>query len=330
MIVDQAVYRDGQRQPCEDLSDELTSMRNDPEAFLWVGLKDPTTAEFDEVKDELGLHPLAVEDAVTGNQRAKIERYGDHLLVVLKTLQYTEATSQVSTGEVLLFVGPHYVLTVRYGDHSPLQGIRRHLEQTPALLAHGPIAVLHRVLDDVVDQYGVVDGYLEEDLAELEEAVFSSDVTVRTSRIYLLKREVLEVRRAAHPLVDSSARLLQSDLVPDDARPYFRDVQDHLLRVVDQVDSYDRLLTDVLSAHLAQVGVQQNEDMRKISAWVAIGVLPTLVGAVYGMNFHYMPELEASVRVNGSEFYYGYFVALAAMGGLAFTLYRLFRRSGWL
>lgn len=305
-------------------------MRHDPQGFLWVGLKDPTSAEFDEVKDSLGLHPLAVEDAVTGNQRAKIERYGDHLLVVLKTLTYTEATSQVSTGEVLLFVGPHYVLTVRYGDHSPLQGIRRRLEDSPALLAHGPIAVLHRVMDDVVDQYGIVDGYLEDDLEQVEEVVFSDAQTAATSRIYLLKREVLEVRRATHPLVDPLARLIHSDLVPEQSRPYFRDVEDHLLRVAEQVESYERLLTDVLSAHLAQVGVRQNEDMRKISAWVAVAALPTLIAAVYGMNFHFMPELDASVRVGDSEFYYGYFLALGIMVALGLNLYRLFRRSGWL
>lgn len=329
--MDQAVYRDGKRMSCGDLSDELerlaTSKDND---FLWIGLKDPTEREFALVQDELRLHPLAVEDAITGNQRTKIELYDDTIFVVLKTLSYTEATSQVETGEIMLFVGPHFVLTVRRGEHSPLSAIRRTLEHTPELLEHGPIAVLHKVMDEVVDQYERIDNELAEDLTQLEQRVFDPDLSVDVMQLYSLKREVLEVRRAAQPLVEPLKRLIHSRHVPEEAAPFFRDVNDHLLRVVDHVEAYDRLLTDVLSAHLAQVSVQQNNDMRKISAWVAIAAVPTMIAGVYGMNFERMPELTASFDVGGSEFYYGYFVILGVMVSACVGLFVAFKRSGWL
>lgn len=329
--MDQAVYRDGDRQQCDDVSAELARLREGREEdFLWIGVKDPTSAEFALVQEELSLHPLAVEDAVTGDQRTKIERYDDTIFVVLKTLTYTEATSQVETGELMLFVGPHFVLTVRRGEHSGLARIRRSLEHAPDLMAHGPVAVLHKVMDEVVDQYERVDAELAHDLEEVEQDVFSQAGSVDVEQIYLLKREVLEVRRATQPLVEPLGRLMRSQHIHADAVPFFRDVDDHLLRVVDQTESYDRLLSDVLSAHLAQVSVRQNADMRKISAWVAIAALPTMVSAVYGMNFEGMPELTATVRIGGHEFHYGYPVVLSVMIGGCLGVYRAFKRSGWL
>lgn len=331
MIVDQAVYRDGDRLPCGDISDELDLLAGGREEdFLWIGVKDPTSEEFADVQDELSLHPLAVEDAVMGDQRTKVEMYDDTIFVVLKTLTYTEATSQVETGELMLFVGPQFVLTVRRGEHSGLSRIRRSLEHTPELLAHGPIAVLHKVMDEVVDQYERVDAELAHDLEEVEQDVFSPATNVDVAQIYLLKREVLEVRRATQPLVEPLSRLMRSPRVHADAVPFFRDVNDHLLRVVDQVESYDRLLSDVLSAHLAQVSIRQNSDMRKISAFVAIAAVPTMVAGIYGMNFDFMPETDASIRLSGSEFYYGYFLVLAVMVVTCLVLYRAFKRSGWL
>ncbi|GAB3591013.1 magnesium/cobalt transporter CorA [Angustibacter peucedani] len=349
MIVDQAVYRDGRRQPCADLSDELEQLRDVPDGFLWIGLKDPTDAEFDLVKDELKLHPLAVEDAVKGNQRAKLEVYDGTLFVVLKPLRYIDSTSQVETGEVMLFVGEHFVVTVRRGEASPLSEVRRRLEQNSDHLAYGPGAVLHAVMDDVVDGYVQVDEEIATDLEQMEESVFAGEAEVadqalgetpprrrpvirrrprgRASgdarRIYLLKREVLEVRRAVVPLKDAMVKLAQHEMphVPPEARPFFRDVADHLLRVGDHIESYDRLLTDILSAHLTRVSVQQNDDMRRISAWVAIAAVPTMIAGIYGMNFDHMPEL---------RWKYGYGLAVLVMAGACTVLYRTFKRSGWL
>jgi magnesium transporter len=341
VIVDQAVYRHGVRGPCGDLSDELARLRDTPDGFIWIGLKDPTDAEFSHVTEELALHPLAVEDAVKGNQRSKLEVYQDSVFVVLRPLHYTDPTSQVETGELMLFVGEHFVVTVRRGETGPLAEVRARLDVDPSRLAHGPTSVLHAVMDTVVDGYLVVDQEIAQDLEEMEESVFASEVAVearvdgdlarqvRTSdaadaqRIYLLKREVLEIRRAVQPLTEAAQRLARDPVpfVPPASRPFFRDVADHLLRITDHVESYDRLLTDILSAHLTRVSVQQNDDMRRISAWVAMAAVPTMIAGIYGMNFDHMPELHWTL---------GYPLALAVMAGACAALYRAFKRSGWL
>jgi len=292
VIVDQAVYRDGHRIPCGDLSDELETLRRDEHGFIWIGLKDPTDAEFALVNEELRLHPLAVEDAIKGNQRPKLDVYDDTMFVVLKTLHYIDATSDVETGEVMIFVGDRFVVTVRRGEANPLTGVRARLEHTPDHLAHGPIAVLYSVMDSVVDNYTLIDVELSEDLELMEQQVFEGARSIDAADIYRLKREVLEVRRAAAPLAVPLSRLRSEDTprVDERTRPFFGDIYDHVLRVLDHVEAYDRLLTDVLHAHLAQISVQQNDDMRKISAWVAMGAVPTMVAGIYGMNFDYMPE----------------------------------------
>jgi magnesium transporter len=336
MIVDQAIYRQGRRLVCQDLSTELDRLRDEGNGFLWIGLKDPTDAEFALVNDELRLHPLAVEDAVRGNQRAKIEHYEGSLLVVLKTLRYLEETSDVETGEVMVFLGDRFVVTVRRGDANPLTGVRARLEQNAEHLALGPAAVLHAVMDSVVDNYLLVDNEIHEDLEHIEQLVFSGTRDVDATAIYRLKREVLEIRRASQPLADAMERLFVQphraivDRDGSDVLAFFRDVKDHLLKVNDHIESYDRLLSDILSAHLAQISVGQNDDMRKISAWVAIAAVPTMIAGVYGMNFENMPELRASVHLGESEFHYGYFVVLALMVVVCVSLYRAFKRSGWL
>jgi magnesium transporter len=344
VIVDQAVYRGGKRQVCTDLSDELALLRDVQDGFLWIGLKDPTDAEFSLVMGELSLHPLAVEDAVKGNQRAKLEVYDGSLFVVLKPLRYVESTSQVETGEVMLFVGPHFVVTVRRGEAGPLAEVRRRLELNAEHLAYGPAAVLHAVMDEVVDGYVAIDAEIATDLEQLEESVFAGEVDVAGSSegagrpqdaavrrrdggearsIYLLKREVLEVRRAVVPLKDAMVRLAHQPVphVPQEAQPFFRDVADHLLRVGDHIESYDRLLTDILSAHLTRISVQQNDDMRRISAWVAIAAVPTMLAGIYGMNFQHMPELHWRI---------GYPLVLVVMGVACVGLFRAFKRAGWL
>jgi magnesium transporter len=326
VIVDQAIYREGRRSPCGDLSDELDILRADQGStdFLWIGLKDPTDSEFAAVNDELRLHPLAVEDAVNGNQRAKVELYDNTIFVVLKTLRYIEETSDIETGEVMMFVGDRFVVTVRRGDANPLAGVRQRLEADPEVLSHGAMSVVHAVMDSIVDNYERVDAEVAQDLDDIETVVFSGSRDADSTVIYRLKREVLEFKRAASPLV-APLRMLhdgsRSPLPNKEVRLLFRDVADHLLRVIDHVETYDKLLTDILSAHLAQVSVQQNSDMRRISAWVAIAAVPTMVAGIYGMNFENMPEL---------RWEYGYYLVLALMAAAAGLMYRAFRRSGWL
>ena len=326
MIVDQAIYRQGQRLPCGDLSDALEDLRggDDPHAFLWIGLKNPTDAEFDLVNDELKLHPLAVEDAVKGNQRPKVELYDNTIFVVMKTLRYIEETSDVESGEVMLFVGDRFVVTVRRGEANPLAGVRHNLEGNVDTLRHGAIAVVHAVMDSIVDNYVSIDAELQKDLEDIEASVFTGANRVSSATIYRLKREVLEFRRAAVPLAAPLKMLhdgSRSPLPQKEVRLLFRDVADHLLRVIDHVESYDRLLTDILNAHLAQISVQQNSDMRKISAWVAIAAVPTMIAGIYGMNFENMPEL---------KWHYGYYIVVAIMAAACLGLYRAFRKSGWL
>ena len=329
VIVDRAIYQDGARRPCADLAEELRALRDRPDdgGFLWIGLKDPTREEFDAVDTALGLHPLAVEDALgaegDGRQRAKVELYDDTVFVVLKPLRYIDRTSDIETGELTVFVGDRFVVTVRRGELAPLTGIRADLEADPERLALGPFSVLHLVLDRVVDEYLAIDLEVERDLDEMESVVFSPART-DTASIYALKREVLEFRRALVPLAEP-LRMLHTAVrspVPDgELRLLLRDVSDHLHAVIDHVESYDSLLTGILDAHLAQVSVQQNDDMRKISAWVAIAAVPTMIAGIYGMNFTHMPELHWT---------WGYPAVLLVMAGACTGLYRMFTRAGWL
>ncbi|MCO5974871.1 magnesium/cobalt transporter CorA [Actinoallomurus soli] len=323
MIMDCAIYRKGERESVDgDLSDALDVARENGDAFMWIGLHEPTREEFDLVADELALHPLAIEDAVNAHQRPKLERYGDTLFVVIKTLRYIDETSDIEVGEIMLFVGADFVITVRHGQGSPLKEVRRRLEGDHALMEHGPSAVLYTVLDEVVDRYETIAHEVETDIIELERAVFSPGRSMVTEDIYDLKREVLEFRGAEDPLIPVLQDIVKGRVeVAPGTREYFRDVLDHLLRVDERVDSHSELLTNVLNAHLAQVGMQQNEDMRKISAWAAILAVPTMVTGVYGMNFTHMPELKE---------WWGYPAALLLILGICLVLYRWFRKSGWL
>ena len=333
VIVDCALYVHGERperpvHPQAITDGALRSLweraKGESGSFVWVGLHDPTTEELDRVAVDLRLHPLAVEDAVKAHQRPKLEAYPDGHFVVLKTVRYDEATQQVDLGEVMLFLGDSVVITVRHGPARALGNIRKRLEENAALLGRGPYAVLYAVCDAVVDDYTDIVAALEDDISEVEEAVFSPQHRKQVAaQVYNLKRETIEFRRAVRPLVEPLNRLANGHLdeVPEHLRPYFRDVADHAVRVADQVDAYDDQLGSVLSANLAQVGVQQNNDMRRISAWVAIVAVPTMIAGIYGMNFEHMPEL---------EWRYGYPLALGVMAVACTGLYRLFKRSGWL
>lgn len=324
MLVDKAVYISGIRYDCGDLSSTLATLRHEHRGFIWVGLKDPTDEEFEAVNHELQLHPLAVEDAVHGQVRAKWEQYDSTATVVIKTLRYLEPTSDIETGEVMVFLGDRFVFVVRRGEANPFADVRKQLEAEPKLMAKGPGAVLHAVMDAIVDNYVSVDHEVKRDLEQIETAVFSGDRNLDVNSIYRLKREVLEFRRAVDPLEEAIATLTSKTQFPfrdKELLPFFRDVSDNLKRIIDHVDSYDGLLTDILNAHLAQVGMWQNEDMRKISAWAAMAAVPTMIAGIYGMNFKFMPELEKP---------WGYPIVIGFMLAAAAFLYWRFKKAGWL
>lgn len=326
VIVDNALYRDGRRVELGCSTDDLAGvhdgLRHDGD-FVWVGLHEPSAQELEAVRGTYDLHPLAIEDALSAHQRPKVERFGDTLFVVLKTLWYVDADDAVETGEISMFVGSSFVVTVRHGEGSSLQDARANLEGNEELLAHGPAAVVHAVVDDVVDRYELVADALTEDVDEVETSVFSSERTRDSARIYVLKRELAEMRRAVLPLRAPLDRFARGDirLVGPEAAPYFRDVGDHVARVADTIDSLDTLLSTAFDAHLAQISIQQNDDMRTISAMVGLVAAPTLVAGVYGMNFRLMPELDWTL---------GYPYALGLMLLSSLTVFVVSRRAGWL
>ncbi|WP_405391772.1 magnesium/cobalt transporter CorA [Streptomyces sp. NBC_01102] len=328
MIVDCGIYRDGRRTDGPaDFSDALDEARAAGDGFVWIGLHEPTEKEFDLVSSEFGLHPLAVEDALRAHQRPKLEIYDDSLFVVVKPVVYEQESDRVSTDELMIFIGDSFVVTVRHGEGAPLAAVRRRLEAEPEVLRHGPTSVLYAVSDAAVDHYIEVAAELQADLEELEAQVFapsgSGDSKNTAARIYTFKRQVLEFRRATGPLSAPMARLASAGVpfVDKHSQPFFRDVNDHLIRANEHVEGLDRLLSDILAAHLAQMGVRQNDDMRKISAWAAMAAVPTMVAGVYGMNFEHMPEL---------HWVWTYPVVVALMGCAVFGLYRLFKRRGWM
>ncbi|MET8123402.1 magnesium/cobalt transporter CorA [Micromonospora sp. NPDC005189] len=329
-VVDCALYVDGKRQPGDwTYADALAAAPREDHGFVWIGLHQPELAEMTAIAETYGLHELAVEDAVKAEQRPKLERFGDVVFLVLRTARYcehaelTENSEVVETGQVMLFIGPNFVISVRHGDACRLAPIRADLETKQDLLLHGPWAVAYGVTDRVVDLYLEVADQLEDDLDVLEAEVFDRNGQGRIQRIYQMKRELVEFKRAVVPL-QRPMMTLTSQVnrdVPKEIRRYFRDVQDHLSRTVEQVNSYDDLLNSILQARLAQVTVDQNNDMRKIAAWAGIAAVWTAIAGIYGMNFENMPELTMT---------YGYPVVLALMLGVSLALYRWFRRNGWL
>ncbi|MEW2609547.1 magnesium and cobalt transport protein CorA [Streptomyces sp. NPDC047880] len=330
-VVNCVTYREGVRIPERgDLVDTVERVRKSREGFVWLGLHEPTDQEFAGIAELFDLHPLAVEDAIEAHQRPKVERYDETLFAVFKTVCYVEheeltATSEVvNTGEIMVFVGADFVITVRHGRHGSLGPLREELESDPGQLAKGPSAVLHALADHVVDDYLTVTDSVQADIDQVETDVFSeSGARTDPGRIYQLKRELLELKRAvvplSRPLEDLATRPIRA--VDPEIQAYFRDVSDHLLRAKEQIAAFDELLNSILQAHLAQVTVAQNEDMRKITAWAAIVAVPTMVCGVYGMNFDHMPEL---------HWRYGYGMVIGVISVACLALYRGFRRSGWL
>jgi len=304
---------------------DISEVLKKPGVFVWIGLHDPPPELLQQIQVEFGLHDLAVEDARVAHQRPKLEQYGDSIFVVLRPAIVSADHRHVELGETHFFVGPRYIVTIRHGATPSYTAVRTRCESTPGLLGKGPGFVLYAVMDFVVDQYfPAVDG-LADQLESLEGEIFSEDFDRTTvERIYGLKRSLVELKRAVSPLVDVCNRLMRFDLptiIPEDTRPYFRDVYDHAIRINEQVDTLRELLTGALEAHLSLTAVNQNDAMKKLAGWAAIIAVPTMVAGIYGMNFKFMPEL---------EWRYSYPTVMTATAAVCVYLYYRFKRSGWL
>ncbi|MFI0418513.1 magnesium and cobalt transport protein CorA [Spongiactinospora sp. 9N601] len=337
-VIDNALYVSGRRVDTpSSLADAFDSLKNTPDSMAWIGLYRPKDWELVEVAEEFGLHELAVEDAIVAHQRPKADRYGDTLFVVLRAARYHDEVEEVAFGELHVFVGPNYVITVRHSEAPDLSAVRRRMESEPALLRQGPQAVLYAILDAVVDGYAPVVGGLQNDIDEIEVQVFGGDPAV-SRRIYELSREVIEFQRATLPLLDMLDGFVAGSAkygVDEELQSYLRDVADHAIIVVERIAGFRQLLQDILVVNSTLVGqaqslemtklteasYAQSEEVKKISAWAAILFAPTLVGTIYGMNFDFMPETHWSL---------GYPFAVLLMAAVCVTLYVVFKRRDWL
>jgi len=329
MILGRAIYRDGRRIATPDNLAALSAACYDDDegTVVWLGLHEPNADEFADVARDFGLHALAVEDAVNAHQRPKLERYGTMLFLVLRPARYIDETEAVEFGELHVFVGSGFVITVRHGAASELHRVREALEARPDLLRRGPVAIMHAIVDRVVDDYAPVLEGLENDIDEIEYDVFDGRAAA-ARRIYALTREVIEFQRATVALPAILLRL-RDDLASDDEeRSYLRDVEDHALHVHEQAARFRDLLQNILNVNLtletkalSEASIAQNEEVKKISAWAAILFAPSVVGTIYGMNFKHMPELKWQL---------GYPMALGLMVLVGLGLYLLFKRRHWI
>ena len=336
-LIDDAIYVDGRRVATPETLQEVFEVLKEKAGFAWIGLYRPTDDEIRSVADEFTLHHLAIEDALKGHQRAKIERYADTLFLVLRPARYLDEEERVEFGELHVFVGPDFVVTIRHAESPDLASVRRRLESTPDLLAFGPQAVLYAILDQVIDEYAPVVAGLENDIDEIEDQLFDGDQAV-SRRIYDLSREVIEFQRATQPMIgmlESLQEGFEKHGVDVELHRHLRDVLDHTIRVVERVDAFRQLLQNALTVHstlvaqrqndetrrLSETGLAQSEEVKKISSWAAILFAPTLVGTIYGMNFSHMPEL---------KWQFGYPFAITLMVAMGFGLYAVFKRKDWL
>ena len=338
-MVDAGLYLDGQRiaspRTLAEAQEGLAG--GEPGTMAWIGLYRPAEAQLLAAAEVFGLHELAVEDAIVAHQRPKLERYGDTLFVVLRAARYLDEVEEVDFGEIHLFVGPNFVLTVRHSQAPDLAAVRRRMEGDANLLRMGPEAVLYAVLDSVVDGYAPVVAGLQTDVDEIETQVFGGDPQA-SRRTYELSREVIEFQRATKPLLGILEALsagYEKYGTPEELQGYLRDVADHATTVAERVDGFRQMLSDILTLNVTLVGQAQNEEMKrlteasfaqneevkKISAWAAILFAPTLIGTVYGMNFTHMPELQWA---------YGYPFAIGLMLLVSLSLYFIFRHRDWL
>ncbi len=337
-VIDSAVYRDGRRAASPaSLADTFRQLREQPDGMAWIGLHRPTEAELHSLAAEFNLHPLSIEDALEAHQRPKLERYGDTLFVVLRAARYLDALEEVDFGELHVFVGPDFLITVRHGAAPDLSAVRRRMEETPDLLSLGPEAALYAILDAVVDGYAPVVEGVQNDMDEIETEVFRGDPEV-SRRIYALSREMVEFQRATRPLVGMLHSLMAGFAkygTDEELQRYLRDVADHVTHTSERVDGFRQALTEILTVNatlvsqqqnaemraLAEAGFEQNEEIKKISSWAAILFAPTLVGTIYGMNFETMPELHWAV---------GYPFAILLMAVVCVSLYVIFKKRDWL
>jgi magnesium transporter len=322
-VVNCVAYAKGRKVADVDIAD-ISEVLKQPDVFIWLGLYEPGPELLESVQREFGLHELAVEDALMAHQRPKLERYGDSLFMALRTAQMNRERKCAEFGETHIFVGTRYIVSVRHGSSLSYAPVRARCEANPRLLSLGPGFVLYAIMDFIVDQYFPVVDELEAELERVEEAIFGERMSRETTEeIYNLKRSLLEIKRAVSPLVDICNRLVRFDLelIPEEVRPYIRDVYDHSVRINESVDILRELLTSALEANLSLIAVAQNESMKKLAAWAAIIAVPTMIAGVYGMNFEHMPELHWT---------FGYPVIMAAMLAACGGLYVHFKRSGWL
>jgi len=323
VIVDYALYQNGERSTEPSNLPTLIQRAKSEGGFVWLGLAEPTENEFEKIVGDFGFHPLAIEDAVNAHQRPKYDEYPGVQAFVVKTAFYEEAGSLISTGEIFCFIGEHFIVVVRHGNGAPLVNTRHNLESNPAQLAKGPYAVLHAILDHVIDCYIDISIELENDVVQVEQKVFDDSRESASREIYLLKREVIEFRHAIDPLLAPLQQIssIGARNIPSELTPFFKDTLDHLSRASDAAAGLDALLTSALQAEIAQVQLQQNEDMRKITSYVALASVPTMVAGIYGMNFDFMPEL---------RWRFSYPIVVGSLVLLTILLYRKFKKSGWL
>ena len=321
-VINCAGYAEGRRIAAVKITD-INKLLQQADTFVWIGLHEPDAALLLEAQKQFGLHDLAIEDAHNAHQRPKIEIYGETLFIVLRTVQITPE-GKISFGETHFFVGVNFILTIRHGSTLSYGDVRTRCERMPHLLKKGPGFALYAVMDSIVDQYFPIVTKLSEDLEKLEESIFSEKPNRETTtHIYQLERELLGVKRAVSPLIDICNRLIRFDfaLISEEARPYFRDIYDHSVRINEMVDSTRELLTSMLDVNFSLISISQNEVSKKFAGWAAILGIPTMVAGIYGMNFKEIPEL---------SWHYGYPVVLALTITTCFLLYRHFKRSGWL
>ena len=323
MIVDSALYQNGLRVVGPDDISDLVDIARASGGFVWLGLSSPTHSEFEHVVGELNFHPLAVEDAVHAKQRPKIEEYDGLVFFTLKTVFYNESNSAISSGDLICFIEKEFIVIVRHGEGSELASVRHEIEGKPEFLNLGPFAVLHAVIDRVIDGYISIATELENDVINLETKVFGGNRQTFSQEIYFLKREIIEFRHSIEPLIVPLQKLISPGFIqtPEVLKPFFRDTLDHLIRACELASGIDSLLTTALQADLAHIQVRQNEDVRRISAWVALAAGPTMIAGIYGMNFEFMPEL---------SWRFGYPLVLGTIVSLSGFLYYRFRRAKWL
>jgi magnesium transporter len=319
MLVSCVAYQNGKK--IADIAEtEIHQYVSRPDTFVWVALREPDAAKLDEMKRAFDLHPLAVEDASHGHQRPKIEEYGDSLFVVLQMIEM-DAKGALRLGEVDIFAGPNYVLSVRTGAEKGFQDVRTRSEREPELLKHGSSFVLYALMDAVVDRYFPVLQGLEAELEGIEEKIFKGGSARRNLRaLYNLKQKLVTMKHAVAPLLEASGKLY-GGRVPQNLQDYFRDIGDHLVRLNQAIDSIRDMVITAISVNLSMITLEESQTMKQLAAYAALVAVPTLIAGIYGMNFQHMPEL---------EWLFGYPAVLTAMAAIDFYLFYKLRKAGWL